>query len=116
MEDLSGFNPWLTRRLYSAHQNYCIIANFANKKGFMKLSPRAIYDFFYYTIPKNREFIKYPKAVRTPEDIRYVQRYYNCGERDAKSYMKFLEESEISSIINIMKEMEKQKKNGESND
>lgn len=99
IEDLSGFSPYLTSVNYSAGDKmFCYIANSLNKIGQHRLPKLAIYDFYYYTIPKNRKWFKYPKKDKDPKEVRYIQEYFGCDERSAKTSLDIIDKDELKEI------------------
>ena len=101
-EELSGFNPWITETLFSTDSNYVFLVSMGKKSPY-KQSKRALYDFYYYTIPKSNKWLKYPKK----EDLttlKYVQEYYQINDDMAADYMQFLSKKELDEIILIMEQ------------
>lgn len=99
MEDLSGFSPFLTAMNYSAGDRlFCCLANELNRIGHHKLSKRAVYDFYYHTVPKNHRFIKYPKSAKDPKEVRYIQEWFGCDEKSAKTALEIIDKKELKEI------------------
>lgn len=99
MEDISAFSPWLTNKIYSVHKNWVFLANSIQLLGSNKLPLRAIYDFYFYTIPKNERFLKYPKNVKDPKVIKYIQAWFGCNEQVAKEYHELIDKKELKQIV-----------------
>ncbi len=99
IEDLSGFSPFLTAMNYSAgNSQFCFIANALNKLGQHKLPKRAFYDFYYYSVPKNHRFIKYPKSAKDPKEIKHIQEWFGCDEKSAKTALEVIDKKELKEI------------------
>lgn len=98
MEDISGFNPWITAKVYSVHENWVRLANAINLLGSNKLSPRAIYDFYYYTVPRNKRWLPYPKTAKDPIQVQYVMEWFGVNEMVAKDYIDLLDKKELKKI------------------
>lgn len=101
IDDISGFNAWITNKVYSVHQNWVFLANSIQLLGSNKLPPRAIYDFYFYSIPKNTRFLKYPKGTKDPDVIRYLMSWFRCNEQVAKEYHDLIDKKELKQIINF---------------
>lgn len=97
-EDLKEFSLWLTGKLFSAHKDFVFAANIINQLNVNKLPKMALYDFFYYVIPKNRQWIKYPKSESTMKHIKYVMGWFGCDETVAKQYLKVISKEELTKI------------------
>lgn len=100
LEDLSGFNLWITFKVYSVDPSYVFAVNAINLKGIHKLPKRAVYDFFFYTIPKNRKWLKYPKSTKELKQVSYIMEWFGCNEMIAKDYYELLEKEELKEICN----------------
>ncbi len=97
--DISGFSPYLTNKYFSASDSLIHLANGSvNQIGAHVLPKRAIYDYYYYVVPKRRMFLKFPKALKTTKDAQYVMEYYNVNERVAKDYLEILSKKELKTI------------------
>lgn len=98
-EDLSGFSVWMTNKVFSADPNFVCLTNCVNKLNNHNLSKKTIYDFYYYTIPKNRKFLGYPKGEKELKKIKYIQEYYKLNEEQAKEYSNLLTKKEIKKVV-----------------
>ena len=98
IEDISGFSYWLTFKVYSVDPGYVFLVNALNKRGIHKLSKRAVYDFLFYTIPKNRKFLKYPKSLKQVNNVKYLMEYYGVNENIANDYYELIEPEEMKEI------------------
>lgn len=100
MDDLSGFSPFLTAMNYSAGgEAYCFIANALNKIGMHKMSKRSIYDFYFYAIPQNKKWFKYPKKEKELKEIKHLQDWFGIDEKSAKTALELINEEELKTII-----------------
>lgn len=100
-EDVSGFVPFLMGKLFSNDITLAGIANYVNKIGVHVLPKRAIYDFYYYAVPRMNKWIKYPKGSADPKAVEHVMRYYICNELEAKDIIEILPKSDIKQIVDI---------------
>ena len=100
MEDISGFNAYITAKVYSVDKNYVFLANSIQLLGSNKLPPRVIYDFYYYSIPKNKRFLRWPKTEKDPKEIEYIMTWFGCNEQVAKDYHELIDKKELKEIIN----------------
>ncbi len=99
LEDLSGFNPFYTAMNYSAgNRVQCYVANTLNKLGQHKIPKRAIYDFYYYSIPQNKKWLKYPKKLSELKEIKYLQSWFGCDEKAAKTALELIDKDELQKI------------------
>lgn len=99
MDDVSGFVPFLMNKLFSAHPEMIVLANIANGMGASKLSKRAIYDFYFYTVPQTKRWLKYPKNPAEIQTTKYIMDYFGIREEVAKDYLILLSKEEIKEII-----------------
>lgn len=98
-DDISGFSPYLTNKYFSASETLVHLANGApNLIGAHVLPKRAVYDYYYYVVPKRRMFLKFPKALKVTKDLKYIMDYYNVNERVARDYMEILDKKELKEI------------------
>jgi hypothetical protein len=99
MEDLSGFVPFITMMNYSAGSlHYCFLANALNKIGMHRLPKRMIYDFFFYAVPKNSKWLKYPKKQHDEKDVKYLQEWFECDEKSARTSLEIIDKDELKEI------------------
>jgi len=101
INDISGFIPFITNKLFSGDRDFVHIANIANGIGISRLPKIAIYDLYFYTIPKTKKWIKYPKNISEIKNTKYIMNYFGVREEVAKDYMKLLSKEEIKEIVNI---------------
>jgi hypothetical protein len=101
LEDMSEFSVFLMGKLFSVDQNFVSLANFLNRIGVHQLSKRAMYDFYFYTIPETRRFLKYPKKEVDLKTTKYLMEYYSIGEKEAKDYLELLPKEDVKRIVNL---------------
>ena len=113
MEDVSGYNHYITNIFFSADPNFAGLANVLNNEGSNELSKRALYDFYYYIIPKGKKWVKFPKKNHDYTTVRAIMEYYEVNEIEAKQCLKVLPKEIISKILKIQGEIngKKTKKN-----
>ena len=96
MEDLSGYNPYLTNACFSQHMDTIMLAEEMNQAH--QLGPQLQYDFYYYAVRKGRRFGFPPK----PEEPRYVdliQEHYGYSREKALQALRILTQDQILDII-----------------
>ena len=98
-EDIAGFSPYLTNKVYSVHEHWVHLANAINLLGNSRLSPRAIYDFYFCVIPKNRRWLAYPKTIKDPKTVGYLMEWFGVNEQQARDYLDLIEKDELKEII-----------------
>ena len=106
-EDITGYSEYIMKLLLSSDKDYCKVANILNKIGQHRLPDRAFYDFYYYLIPQNNKYLKYPKKLSEIKMIEYLQEYFLINENLAKKYYELLEEEELTEIKNYFERKDK---------
>jgi len=101
IDDISAFALYITNKLFSNDKQLVSLANIVNKIGVTTLPKRALYDYYYFLIPKSNKFIKYPKKQDEFENIKYIMQYYEVNEEQAKTAIQFLNNDEINQIVNL---------------
>lgn len=97
-EDISKFSIFLTNRLFAGDETFVQLANILNGRGFSKLPKRAVYDCYYYAIPKNKKYIKFPKGVKSDADTKMIMNHFQVNEKIARDYLTLLPDSVIKDI------------------
>ena len=109
IDGIDGFSPYMTHKIMSADKNFVMLANALNRIGNHKIPPKAIYDFYFHTVPKNKKWTAYPKSEKQLKEIRYVMEFYGITETTAKDYIELMDSEELERIIDFN---EKQKTGG----
>ena len=100
-EDLKGFVPYITGMVYSMHPKWIQYAEDMNLIGSHRLPIRAIYDYYYYGVPKNKEFLGYPKGTKASKNIKYLMEYFVINEEVASDYLDMIDKKELKGIVEI---------------
>lgn len=101
MDDLSGYNPFLTNRAFAAFIDTIMFAEAMNQAS--ELPPELQYDFYYYGIRKGSRFDPIPKPSE-PEGLDVVMAYFNYSKQKALEVINLLSREDL---INICKTMDK---------
>jgi len=99
--DLSGYNPFLTNRAFSAFIDTIMFAEQMNQAH--QLSPALQYDFYYYGIRKGSRFDPIPKT-QEPEGLDVVMEYYGYSRQKALEALRLLSKQDL---LNICKSQDK---------
>lgn len=102
IEDLSGYNPFLTNRALSYYPDTIFYAQELNMIGY--LDNQMQYDLLYHAVPRaNRIPRKWPKK-NLSEQINSICQYYNCSPKKALEITKILNEDQIDQLISKVNE------------
>ena len=96
MDDLSGYNPFLTNRAFAYHLDTILLAEEMNQAH--HISPTLQYDFYYHSVRRGKRF-GFPPKVEEEHNLAVVMDYYNCSQQKAIEYLQVLSLTDISSII-----------------
>ena len=97
VDDLAenGYNAFLINRGLSYFSDTVLFANEMNYNH--HIESRLQYDFLINTIRKKKRFSKWHKT-NNPDDLAYVQKYFNYSSEKAKAAMSVLTEPELVTI------------------
>jgi len=97
VDDLAenGYNAFLINRGLSYFSDTVLFANEMNYSH--HLDNRMQFDFLINTIRKKKRFSKWHKT-NNPDDLAYVQKYFNYSSEKAKAAMSVLTEPELVTI------------------
>ena len=96
MDDLSGYNPFLTNRAFACHMDTIMFAEEMNQ--YHHLSPDLQYDFYYHAVRKGKRF-GFPPKVEDPNNLDVVMEYFQISKQKALEALRVLTLNDISSII-----------------
>lgn len=99
MDDLSGYNPFLTNRAFAYHLDTILLAEEMNQAH--NIGSELQYDFYYYSVRKGRRF-GFPPKVEDDHNLGMVMEYYECSRQKALEYLQVLTLNDISDIISSM--------------
>lgn len=91
--DLSAFSAYMTNNYFSSSKDYLGFVELMNTTGASLLPPKMVYDFYYYAIPKRNKklYLKYPKQMKTLEEIQEYQVEHKISTESAIENMKLKE-------------------------
>ena len=87
MEDLSGYNPYLTNAAFSQHMDTIMLAEEMNQAHW--LSPELQYDFYYYGVRRGKRF-GFPKKQDVEDNVQLVMDYYHYSHAKALEALEIL--------------------------
>ena len=99
MDDLSGYNPFLTNRAFAYHLDTILLAEEMNQAH--HIGPQLQYDFYYHSVRKGKRF-GFPPKVEEEHNLNVVMEYYECSKQKALEYLQVLTHNNISDIINSL--------------
>jgi len=95
IDELTGYNPFLTNRAFSMHQDTIMLADMMNNAH--KLPPELQYDFYYYAVRKGRRF-GFPSKPQESDNLTLVMDHYNYSKEKALEAMRLLSDNDIMAI------------------
>lgn len=96
LDDLIGYNPYLTNRAFAYHMDTVLLAEEMNQHH--SLSPTLQYDFYYHSVRKGRRF-GFPPKVEEDHNLHHVMEYFKCSKQKAMEYLQVLTLTDINDII-----------------
>ena len=93
--ELTGYNPFLTNRAFSMHQDTIMLADMMNTGN--KLPPEMQYDFYYHSVRKGRRF-GFPSKPHESDNLTLVMEHYNYSKEKALEAMRLLSDNDIMAI------------------
>ena len=99
IDDLSGYNPYLTNRAFAFHIDTVLYAEEMNQLH--HLSPDLQYDFMYHSIRRGKRF-GFPPKAEDPHNLDVVMEYFQFSKEKALDALRVLTLNDISSIISHM--------------
>lgn len=95
LEDISGYNPFMTNRSLSYHSDTLLYAVEMNKN--YSLDNRMQYDYLFHAIRRAKRFAKWGKKGNA-DDLKAVTAYYKCSINKAMEALKILSSDELEMI------------------
>ena len=95
-----GYSAFLTNKSLSYHQDCIMYVNEMNSNS--HLDSTLQFHYFLNTLRKRKRFSKWSKP-RVLEDMKVIQRYYDCSISKAEEYSKILTAMEIKIMKERMK-------------
>ena len=95
-----GYSAFLTNKSLSYHQDCIMYVNEMNSNS--HLDSTLQFHYFLNTLRKRKRFSKWSKP-RVLEDMKVIQRYYDCSISKAEEYFKILTAKEIKIMKERMK-------------
>lgn len=95
-----GYSAFLTNKSLSYHQDCIMYVNEMNSNS--HLDSTLQFHYFLNTLRKRKRFSKWSKP-RVLEDMKVIQRYYDCSISKAEEYSKILTAKEIKIMKERMK-------------
>ena len=96
LDDLSGYNPFLTNRAFAYHMDTILFAEEMNQYG--NLSPDLQYDFYYHTVRKNDRY-GFPPKPQEEQHLELVMNYFSMSKQKAMDALRLLTLNDINDII-----------------
>ena len=95
MEDLSGYNPYLTNAAFSQHMDTVMLAEEMNQYHW--LSPELQYDFYYYGVRRGKRF-GFPKKQDVEDNVQLVMDYYKYSHAKALEALEILSAEQLNMM------------------
>ena len=95
MEDLSGYNPYLTNAAFSQHMDTVMLAEEMNQYHW--LSPELQYDFYYYGVRRGKRF-GFPKKQDVEDNVQLVMDYYKYSHTKALEALEILTAEQLDMM------------------
>jgi len=95
VDELTGYNPFLTNRAFSMHQDTIMLADMMNTGH--KLPPELQYEFYYHAVRKGKRF-GFPTKPQEDDNLTLVMDHYNYSKEKALEAMRLLSDNDIMAI------------------
>ena len=96
IEDIIGYNPFLTNRAFAMHMDTILLAEEMNQAH--KIDPLLQYEFYYYSVRKGRRF-GFPKKQEDTASLQLVMDHYKFSKEKAEAALKLLTEEQLQAIL-----------------
>lgn len=96
------YSPYLINQFLSYANDTAFIGERLNRMP--RLSKKLHFLFCFFSLSKKRRFFSYPKK-RKVDDLKYIMKYYNITEKHAMEYLELLNEEQIKTIKESVKEI-----------
>ena len=95
VDNLSGYNPYLTNMAFSYAIDTVLLANEMNQ--YHALPPECQYDFLYGTVKRGNRWNKWYKEKNNPH-VEMVMEYYQCSKQKALEALQVLTKENLRDI------------------
>ena len=92
LEDLVGYNPYLTNACFSMHMDTIMLAEEMNQAHW--LDPMLQYDFYYYGVRRGKRF-GFPKKQEVEDNVQLVMDYYKYSHSKALEALEILTDEQL---------------------
>ena len=96
LDDLSGYNPYLTNRAFAYHMDTILYAEEMNQ--YSDLSPDLQYDFYYYAVRKSDRY-GFPPKPQQENHLELVMDYFSISKQKAMDALRLLTLDDINDIM-----------------
>jgi hypothetical protein len=96
LDDLSGYNPFLTNKCFAQHLDTILLAEEMNQNH--TLGPELQYDFYYYSVRKGSRF-GFPRKQEDPPNLNHIMEYFQYSRQKALEALRVLTFEDVSGII-----------------
>lgn len=101
-ENEKSFSVYMINQVLSCDKDYCLITEFVNSPY---LSPKQVYDFYFYFLPKKKKYIKYlAKKESIDENLELIMKHFQVNIEVAKQYLQILSKDDIKQIKEMYRE------------
>jgi hypothetical protein len=111
-EQKSTLNIFMLNRILSMNINYLELVNYLQTIPYQSIE--SYYKIYVDLLPKKSIFNKYIKSEKDnikPELLTLLASYFECGTREIRDYLDFLDKNELIEILTQMGKNEKEIKN-----
>ena len=95
IEELTGYNPFLTNKTFAMHLDTILLAEEMNQAH--QLSPQLQYDFYYYAVKRGKRF-GFPKKPEENTNVQLVQEYFKYSTPKALQALQLLSDEQLKEI------------------
>ena len=96
LDDLSGYNPFLTNKAFAYHLDTILFAEEMNQ--YSTLGVELQYDFYYYAVRKGDRF-GFPPKPQEEHHLELVMEYFKLSKQKAIEALQILTLDDINDII-----------------
>ena len=98
IEDLSGYDAYITNHSFSAFPDTVLLANELNR--YPELPKDMQFDFYYHAVKKGNRFEKWLKKNKNEsfETIKMLKDYYGYNDEKARAALDILRDDQLDYI------------------
>ena len=98
IEDLSGYDAYITNHSFSAFPDTVLLANELNR--YPELPKDMQFDFYYHAVKKGNRFEKWLKKNKNEslETIKMLRDYYGYNDEKARAALDILRDDQLDYI------------------